>query len=238
MTCEREASILSLGHKAETLIEELKAAANFENFLNGDQDYYDWLWDNSKSIPEHIGFANGATRFVFWDKDEPSYVFKINIYHHDDIDYGKQEVYIYNKAVEQGVEEHFAWAAKVYSYGANDVYAMEYCSVDCDRTSSESWEYHARAICEEENWDFDHLSDEEQEQLQCYVEDSEYAQTTGMLEFARSQMSRDEFHDFYDFITDMDINDLHCGNWGYRNCDKLVLVDYAGYERDLMGRIA
>jgi len=236
MTCEREL-ILSLGHKAETLIEELKAAANFESFLNGEQDYYDWLWDNSKSIPEHIGTANGATRFVFWDNDEPSCVFKINMYR-GGIDYGKQEVYIYNKAVERGVEEHFAWAAKVYSYGANDVYAMEYCSVDYDRTSDESWEYHARAICAEEDWDYDNLSDYEQEQLQCYVEDSEYAQTAGMLEFARSQMSWEEFYDFRGFINDMGLNDLHCGNWGYRNCDKLVLVDYAGYERDLMGRIA
>lgn len=228
--------IQALGFKAESLINELITAANFNDFLNGTQSYYDWLWDNREYIPSHIESSNGATRIVFWDKDECDYVFKINM-NREDIDYGKQEAYIYQKAIDAGIEDHFAWTAKVYSCYGLDVYAMEYCSVDCDKTSSESWDYHARVICEEEGWDFDNLTSEEQEQLQCYVEDAEYAQTDGMLEFARSQMTYTDFHSFYDFIDDMRLNDLHCGNWGYRG-DQLILVDYAGYERNLMGSVA
>ena len=57
-----------------------------------------------------------------------------------------------------------------------------------------------------------------------YFSDEDY-----MLKLAQAEWNDDAlFEDFTRFIENVDLNDLHAGNWGRKN-GRLVVTDYAGF---------
>lgn len=228
--------INAIREAAINLLKELKASANFHAFLNGTMSYSEWCFDNMKYVPEHIGISAGCTRLAFWDRDICDYVYKVNIYD-DDIDYTKQEAWVYDRAIEDHVEDCFAWVGKIIDGGMHSVYAMEFCNVDSHLLSSESWEYHAKLVCEDEGYDYEHLTEAQRDEIADLVEETEYSQTEGMLDYAHEFMDDDLFYRFCAFLNKYYINDLHVGNWGFYK-ERLVVVDYAGFERVIMKEVA
>lgn len=158
-----------------------------------------------------VSFASGCTRCVIIKEGCP-YVFKIQFDFDDDIDYGRNEAWVYNKAKEAHLEQYFAWTAKIGTYGKAEVYAMEYCEVNMDKIEDESFKYHAQRYQEEYGEDYD---------------GDDYGDHEGMFEFAVSVDGADIVK-VEQLLCDLDVNDCHAGNWGYRG-DLLVLTDYAGY---------
>ena len=230
--------INAISKAAMDLLNDLKTSANFDAFLNGSLSYSDWCFEHMQNVPDYIGISAGCTRLAFWDRDELDYVYKINIYTYEgEIDYTQQEAWLYERAVEERVEDCFAWVGKVIDDGMHSVYAMEFCNVDSYMLSSESWEYHAKLACEEEGYDWEHLTEEQRQEITDIVEESEYSHTEGMLDYAHEHMDDDLFYRFCAFINKYGINDLHAGNWGFYN-NHLVVVDYAGYEVKLMKEVA
>ena len=224
--------------EALDLLAELVSKAHFDKFINDKVSFGDWLYDERDNVPDHIGICSGCTRLVFWDKNICDYVFKINIYSND-IDYGRQEEYIYGKAEENHVEECFAWTMKIIDNGVRSIYAMEFCETDSHQLSSEAWEHEARNLCVNEGWDFDNLTDEQREQIDDWMDNSDYACTEGMLDLASDILEWNIYRSLVDFINTYSLNDLHCGNWGYRNSNHmLVITDYAGFECNLMSKVA
>lgn len=191
-------------------------------------------WEGDCEMADHYGtwFATGCTRFVMGD-DEHDYVIKFQK-ENDAIDYGEFEVNTYNRAVAAGYGEKFAWCAKLMDYHYDDeeycidipIYVMECIDCNYEVVSDDSYNYHYTAFCEQEN--LDPSSDEARDEWS--NTDGDYSSTEAMIEFAfnvwhASLLFREGF---IKFLREEQVNDLHCGNWGYRG-DTLVLTDYAGY---------
>lgn len=228
-----EHDIKEITEHAEELVNELIKTACFDKFLRGCQSYMSWYNAYEKDIPAHIHFACGCTRVVFWDENDKDYVYKLNMYT-DDIDYGKQEEFVYHKAEEANVAECFAWVHKILTLFDRSIYAMPYCHVSATELSCDSYEYHARAYCEEEGYDYDNLTDEQKDEVNEMIDG--YSDGDGMVDYISTIYDSDLFHRLCAFIDSIGLNDLHCGNWGYC-AGQLVAIDYAGYERDLMQEV-
>ena len=229
-----EHNIDAIREEAEVLLYELNTKAHFEEFTSGRMTFCDWFYTYKKDIPSFIKTSLGCTRFVFWDANKSDQVFKMNV-DVNDIDYGRQEEYVYNKAVEAGVAECFAWIHKIIDNGMRSIYAMPYCIVDCYKMSSDSYEYHARQYCDGMGYDFDHLTDDQRSEVDDMVDG--YSDSDGMMDYVSNSFDSDIYDLFCSFVDDIDLNDLHCGNWGYLN-GQLVVVDYAGFGRYLMKEAA
>lgn len=233
-------NINAIRAKAYDLLQELIDTTEFDQFLSGQMSFSDWLHYAKHSrmsgdrelslIPEHIAVSCGCTRIVFWDLNTCDYVFKLNIYPND-IDYGASEVFIYNRACDEGLEECFAWTTKIIDDAKFPIYAMSYCEVDNAAMSDACYRYRFQATCEAEGYDPESLTEDEREEVENYI--SDYADTEGMLDFASSYYDYGVYSRLYDFLEEYQVHDLHCGNWGYYN-GKLVITDYAGYQRDLV----
>ena len=202
---------------------------NFADFLNNThegsyenlREWRDRYWNlyNDNEKVSRINFNSGCTRVVL-TSDDSNYVFKIQYDHSDEIDFCRNECYVYEKAVEHHCEEYFAWIGCLGVYGDALVYAMEKVEVNEDRNSEDSYTYHARKW--EEDRDEDSDDDDEF--------DGEYDDHEGMIEFAIAH-NGGNMEEAANLIWDLGVNDLHSANWGYRG-DVLVAVDYGGYGDD------
>ena len=121
----------------------------------------------------------------------------------------------YQLAIDAGVEDAFAACYFLDRIEGYDFYIEELVCVDEDTTDSRCYDY-ASSLCEEEeDVDVDEvyydLCDEERV---CAV--------FGAMEIKRKLL---------EFIVNYGINDLHAGNFGYRNGDlsEPVIIDYSGY---------
>ena len=205
---------------------EALAPTDFVGFLNriGDDyhEYYKWkdrYWaEYNKGNMYSISFGAGCTRLVILPENS-NYVFKIQYDTSDEVDFCRNERYVYSQAVERGCEEFFAWIDCIGRYGSVLVYAMEKVEVNEDRNSDDSYTYHAN------RWHEDHEGEDEDEMC---IDD--YDDHEGMIEYAIAHNGpRMEIAE--QLIYDLGVNDLHSANWGYRG-EVLVAVDYGGYGED------
>lgn len=192
---------------------------------------------------EILGCGFFRTTFV-WNK-YPMYVVKAQRLHvtkslsNTDmcIDYGKVESFVYNRAIEKGVEWAFAethWLGEdeCYTY-----YLMERC--DCDEIAISS--IVEERLCAEWVEDiYDPADDVTKEDLVSYYYDNigeGGSQPEDCIAYAIGVWN-EEGHDGYEveaFLEELNINDLHAGNWGYRPGTKeLVMVDYGGYNHNII----
>jgi hypothetical protein len=195
--------------------------SGFGRFLNDIKDYdtykswkrnfYDYNWEEKAEVT----LCGGCSRIVLVPYSG-NYVFKIQYDFDRDIDYCANEAKIYEKAEEKGVAEFFAWTACIGTYGNVDVYAMEKVIVDENRNSDDSYTYHCKQWREESGSD-----DEDVEIL------GDYDDHDGMIEYAIAH-NGSLMRKAVALLDSIGVNDLHCGNWGYRG-DVFVLVDYGGY---------
>lgn len=202
---------------------EMLAPTDFVGFLNrvgkDYHEYYEWkvrYWEQcEKHNVEGIYFSAGCTRLVIIPA-ESNYVFKIQYDDSDQVDFCRNERYVYEKAMERGCEEFFAWIDCIGTYGSVLVYAMEKVEVNEDRNSDDSYTYHAN------RWHEEH-EDEDEDDM--YIDD--YDDHDGMIEFAIAK-NGGNMDIAASLIEDLGVNDLHSANWGYRG-EVLVAVDYGGY---------
>lgn len=218
-------SIGDIRKEFEELCETL-ASTDFVGFLNrvgsDHQEMYKWkdrYWKQHKQ--DNVGgveFGCGCTRLVIIPPAS-DYVFKIQYDDLDFVDFCSNEHFVYNRAVEYGCEEFFAWIDCIGKYGSVFVYAMEKIEVNEDRNSDDSYTYHA------DQWREEHDGEDESEM---YLDD--YDDHYGMIEYAIAHNGK-RMTIAEKLIIELGVNDLHSANWGYRG-NTLVLVDYGGYGDD------
>lgn len=214
-------SIIDIRKEFEELCEAL-SCTDFISMLNrlGHDEgvVHDWkerYWDEyNKGNLDGVHFGYGSTSLVVFSADS-SYVFKIQYDTSDPVDYSHNECYVYSRAKELGCEEYFAWVDCIGQYGSVLVYAMEQVEVNEDRNSEDSYLYHA------EQWREKHDEDEEEMNLDGY--DDHF----GMIEYAVAH-NGGKMSMAADLLSELGVNDLHSGNWGYRG-NVFVAVDYGGY---------
>jgi hypothetical protein len=189
----------------------LADSKNYDQFCEWRDAFYEGDWETKLEVD----FAGGCTRFVIIPRSG-DYVFKIQYDFDKDIDYCANEAAVYVAAEREGVAEFFAWTACIGTYGNADVYAMERVVVDENRNSSDSYAYHC------EQWREESGSDDEDVDIF-----GDYDDHDGMIEYAIAH-NGNLMRKAVDLLESIGVNDLHCGNWGYRD-DVFVLVDYGGY---------
>ena len=230
-------NIENLRAELRQLVDSLIYNTQFDLYLSGAQSFYDWKYQALKSWPEEINCSNGATRFVFWDNRQSGIVFKMAIDRDDDIDYNANEVFIYQKAEENDVAHWFAWTEKIDSIDIDgvvtDFYAMDYCDAEETLISDSVYNLYVREFCDDEGWDVDNLNDTQREYLQSWIDSEAIGDSEGMEHYMYQTYDWSDVTELYTFLNKYHINDTHSGNWGYKD-DYLVLIDYAGYNRNLI----
>ena len=163
-----------------------------EGYSNAEDALYQW--DGQDDMANHYGlwFDCGATRIVIGDEHD-DYIIKFQT-DRCGVDYGSIEAWIYADAKEQGFESKFVFCEKLldYVYTAEDgaeyifpiyVYERVYCSYDT--ISDDSYDYHYRSFCEQE--ELDPELDESRDRY--YREDGRYSGSAEMMEFAQGALA-------------------------------------------------
>lgn len=185
---------------------------------------------------EGIDWDAGCTRVVCWRK-YGEYVFKIDMEYESgysgdykvncvptsekDTTYDsptEHELNIYKDACAEGLGDLFAWEEYLGAYPIEDgyihIYTMERVEIDYDKNTADS----------RESFESTHSIEECAEVPVYYFSDEDY-----MLKLAQAEWNDDAlFEDFTRFIENVNLNDLHAGNWGRKN-GRLVVTDYAGF---------
>lgn len=200
-------------------ISNLKSETNIEDY------FYN-------TVHEGVEWDSGCTRLVCWRK-YGEYVFKIDMGYEFDIKLNctptpekddsydsptEHELGIYMDACAEGLGDLFAWEEYLGAYPIEDgyihIYTMERVEIDYDKNMADS----------RESFESTHSVEECAEVPEYYFSDEDY-----MLKLAKVEWNDDAlFEDFSRFIANVDLNDLHAGNWGRKN-GRLVVTDYAGF---------
>lgn len=193
-------------------------------------------WGNFKVVLDEFSSACGLdiffgqTRAVIVDEAENRFVLKIQYRDYDEADYCASEAWAYQKACDQNLGQFFAAIVCVGKFKNLPLYVMEKCDVDEDHTSSLSEECYYRYWLADNN-----LTDSEAAMEQFYdeVDEDEYCNSDGMLNFAETEWGYEDANRVRDFLYFYQINDCHVGNWGWRD-GELVITDYAGFGVDIV----
>ena len=94
------------------MLGELINRYSFDQVLNGSIDDRDWEHSLAE-YPAHIAWAAGATRFVFWNPDDCSVVYKID---KPGYDMCHREAFVYQRACEAHLERFFAKTEYLFDY--------------------------------------------------------------------------------------------------------------------------
>lgn len=220
-------------------------------WMNNDEEDYEDAYEGLYSILDNIDWiAHGVTKLVIAFKDEPDYVFKIPFYGGKVIDwtedpcdyvdedytysyshankyeekslsswdYCQIEEYVYNQSVEWEVEDLFAntfflmqdWAPHGYPFR---VYASQKIEkpgfYETKKDTSDKSREEAFTICKRSR-EY-RISDR---MMAAFVEDYGYG--------VASQ--------FFDFITALDVRDLHGDNLGFDSNNHIKVLDYSSFN--------
>lgn len=181
--------------------------------------------DNGYNLPDDMHYNWGASRVVVWD-DECDYVIKIARGPFDE-KYNVHEVEVYAAAVEEGLEETFAWCAcyiEPVDYGdvsVPGIYVMEFLEGDEEDISQRAYDCGLNNYCETHGITYP-TSDTCDDYERTVNEDEE------IMELVESTMPQHKRGLFERFLIDWNVSDIHCGNVLFRN-DTYVICDYAGY---------
>lgn len=177
-----------------------------------------------------INTAGGETKVVLWEDTLP-YVLKIPCTYSKnclDTDFCKKEVENYNAACDEDVDDKFAAIDFLFNFRNYPIYIMEKAECDADRIYDSAYSSALRNHLGDEN--VDEMTLDEREELEegfsCDFDswDSEDQMDSLLYDI----WDYEEVDRFKNFCIDHEINDLHCGNYGYIN-NKLVAVDYSGF---------
>ena len=198
----------------------------------------EYEWEGYNDAADNLGIwtGSGVTKFVI-GTDDCDYIIKF-CPNSEGFDYCAREVEVYEEAVHAGHADKFAWCAKLFDYDFNSfislpVYVMEWCQCGYDQIDDEMDDYHYSKYCSS------HHSEKNDDMLEEYLNSEErqskdYAER--MMEWAYSVWGLDynapvvpeAGMTIAEFMRKMFINDIHAGNWGWKD-NRLVLVDYSGY---------
>ena len=184
-------------------------------------DLIDWYRKIEEEVLDDVQLVfNGATKFVFLFEDIPSCVIKVSC-HGMLNDHCRIEAENFKKAQNAGLECYFAPTILFKEIDGVEFYLQERVECDTDGIDSEMYAY-AEKICfsDKNAMDEDEFNDLLDEMIFDFdIEDSikavfgEDYKTEMLIKFCEKNK----------------INDLHAGNYGYKN-DFPVILDYSGYR--------
>ena len=178
----------------------------------------DYVICKESDLPEPLHCAWGASRLVIWD-NKCDYVIKVA--RDKDLEkYNEHEAEVYAAAVNEGLEDNFAWCACYLSPQENfpGVYVMEFLDGDEDMVCDSAYNYGYELYCRTHDPD----DDEGYDDVRPDNDERE------LLDLVECHMTYKEANTFERFLSDWYVDDLHSGNMLFRG-DRLVICDYAGW---------
>lgn len=191
---------------AKALIRELDEKYHLVEAIK-ESRVYPQLGQNLRD--DGFSYFAGATKGVIYDEDNLSdWVIKFDL-DNDDDSYCEIEYRNYRAAVKDGYDCYLATSKKVLTIDGVSFYLAEYVTCDEAEIESNFTDILMDSGC------FDTYEDANS----CIDCNDDYDQI--MLAF--------DDDGFACWISNHNINDLHCGNFGKRADGSLVIVDYSGY---------
>lgn len=181
--------------------------SDFLQFVRDDTDGDDFVVvvDGAEVI---VSVMSGATKAVFAVEGMDT-VAKIG-FQNFKVDHAAREAQIYQEARSVHLEQFFVPCKKIGKISSLEVFEMELVEVGEDLVTSDMWQKCSGTMSGEE---ISGAIDDDD----CYIE--------YLFPFYYSD---EEITQLYDFISELEINDLHSGNIGYEN-GRIVIIDYSGY---------
>lgn len=217
--------------KIFAFLDEMSKYSAFRHFIaNPTEDV--WLNEMNGEMCDiydcECTFYCGATKGVIINANF-NFVIKIpfKTYHHTN--YCAIEYRNYCVAEKEQLDKMFAWTDYVGRWNGLTIYAQEWVDCDEDEVSDEAYGS-AYQNWKENSGEYEDCENEDEAQE--YFSDMWYG-TDGYDKISDKIWSdwKSLAHQFEQFIYSNNCNDLHTGNWGFRN-DKIVCVDYSGFGSD------
>lgn len=155
-----------------------------------------------------VSIMFGATKAVFAVEGMDT-VAKIG-FQNFKVDHAAREAQIYQEARAMDLEQFFVPCKKIGEISSLEVFEMELVEVGEDLVTSDMWQKCSGSMSDEEIVD---------------VIDNDYGFVEALFPFYYSD---EEMTRLFDFISELEINDLHSGNIGYED-GRIVIIDYSGY---------
>jgi hypothetical protein len=234
-----------MAHNIEQLREEFKSLMdtlmykyNLKDYLDCTPEEIDMNWKEGAQAEDDLGIwsACGCTKFVIGTPND-KYIIKFqpfsiddDTYNEDGFNYCAREVDVYKEAERAGFGDKFAWSEFLFDYEVDGwtipMFVMEKCHCSSCDISDDMDDWHYSKFCESAG------VEKSDEAFHEYNSNYKYNKSydSRMMEWACSVWGfvDTEAARIVEFMRDMCINDIHCGNWGW--CDnRLVLTDYSGY---------
>ena len=214
------------------LVEELVEKYEFNDVLTHKiclGEWYDKYLRLTRRQASHIYITSGCTRMVFWDDDYCDYVYKID-FDEKDRNFTADERRLYEAAIEEDVDQFFAWISPRIDVKGLGFYGMEFCEIDDEGLSNDIYKHFLPRACGdlEIEHDSQHFTDEEVDQIDEWF-GSDSGDSSWVTEYMAEVFGYDEYQKLDRFIDKHHIDDLHAGNWGRTEEGKYVITDYAGY---------
>lgn len=187
---------------------ETGTRADFDNFLETEvDDYGDFtVVIDTEEVTVHI--FHGATKAVF-SIDEMDTVAKIG-FQNFKVDHAAREAQIFQEACGAHLEQFFVPCKKIGEISNLEVFEMEFVDVGEELVTSDMWRKCSGSMSSEEIVDV-------------IDDDCGFIETLFPFYYSEEEMTQ-----LYEFISKLEINDLHSGNIGYEN-GRIVIIDYSGY---------
>lgn len=155
-----------------------------------------------------VSIMFGATKAVFAAEGMDT-VAKIG-FQNFKVDHAAREAQIYQEARAMDLEQFFVPCKKIGEISSLEVFEMELVEVGEDLVTSDMWRKCSGSMSSEEIVDV-------------IDDDCGFIEALFPFYYSVEEMTR-----LYDFISELEINDLHSGNIGYEN-GRIVIIDYSGY---------
>lgn len=155
-----------------------------------------------------VSIMFGATKAVFAAEGMDT-VAKIG-FQNFKVDHAAREAQIYQEAQAMGLEQFFVPCKKIGEISSLEVFEMELVEVGEELVTSDMWRKCSDSMSREEIIDVIDY-------------DCGFIETLFPFYYSDEEMTR-----LYEFISELEINDLHSGNIGYEN-GRIVIIDYSGY---------
>lgn len=190
---------------AERIIES--GFFDYNSIYSWEQEWSDYFANNYGVTEE-----SGCTKSCFIST-ESDWVLKVRMPDNDCYrDYCYDEAKNYQYAIEEGIEECFAACYFLNRIGGYDFYIQEKVDIDEEAIDSTCYIYASNQCGSNDYEDINEL----------YWDMDDYERVTAVFG------GTDFKARLIDFIDNYAINDLHAGNFGYRDSFP-VIIDYSGY---------
>ena len=175
-------------------------------------------WYDSKKLAEYgVYYENGASKVCLYQDEISEYVIKFGFVGSKK-DYCQIECENYRKAVEAGLERYFPYTEELCVRDGIHFFIQEKAVCDEEAISSEWFSEMNEAMS-------DYRDDyESEDEYYSYVWDA-------VAEMSDEERVNTLYGDeeLLDFLYEMDINDLHEGNFGMIG-DRVVIIDFSGWR--------